>query len=117
MPASPRFPTPGVQALGFDPPAPVTGAARATDSQEIEVTEHRPVRLTFPQTQVKEPVVYHLGVDYAVVTSIRRAAIEDHFGWMVLEMVGEPDQLDAAETYLTSLGIQVSPVLGDIVEG
>ncbi len=78
---------------------------------------HRPVRLTFPQTQVREPVVYHLGVDYGVVTSIRRASIEDHFGWMVLEMTGEPDQLDAAEAYLTSLGIEVDPVIGDIVEG
>jgi ABC-type methionine transport system ATPase subunit len=80
-------------------------------------SRHRPVRLTFPQTQVREPVVYRLGVDYGVVTSIRRASIEDHFGWMVLEMTGEPDQLDAAETYLSSLGIQVDPVLGDIVEG
>jgi len=78
---------------------------------------HRPVRLTFPETQVREPVVYHLGVDYGVITSIRRAAIENHFGWMVLEMSGEPDQLDAAEDYLTALGIEVDPVVGDIVEG
>ena len=78
---------------------------------------HRPVRLTFPETQVREPVVYHLGVDYGVVTSIRRAAIENHFGWMVLEMTGEPEQLDAAEAYLTSLGIEVDPLPGDVVEG
>ena len=78
---------------------------------------HRPVRLTFPHTQVREPVVYHLGVDYGVVTSIRRASIEDHFGWMVLEMTGEPSQLDAAQRYLESLGIEVSAALGDIVEG
>ena len=78
---------------------------------------HRPVRLTFPQTQVREPVVYHLGVDYGVITSIRRASIEDHFGWMVLDMIGEPEQLDAAEEYLESLGIEVDPILGDIVEG
>ena len=78
---------------------------------------HRPVRLTFPQTQVREPVVYHLGVDFGVVTSIRRASIEDHFGWMVLELTGEPEQLDAAERYLESLGIEVDTVLGDIDEG
>jgi hypothetical protein len=36
---------------------------------------------------------------------------------MVLEMTGEPEQLDQAEAYLTSLDIQVDPVLGDIVEG
>ncbi len=79
--------------------------------------QHRPVRLTFPHTQVREPVVYHLGVDHGVVTSIRRAAIEDHFGWMVLEMTGEPEQLDAAVAYLESLDIQVDLVPGDIVEG
>jgi ABC-type methionine transport system ATPase subunit len=78
---------------------------------------HRPVRLTFPQTQVREPVVYHLGVDYGVITSIRRASIEDHFGWMVLELTGDPEQLDAAQAYLESLGIEVDPVLGDIIEG
>ena len=80
-------------------------------------SRHRPVRLTFPQTHVREPVVYHLGVDYGVVTSIRRASIEDHFGWMVLDMTGDPDQLDAAEAYLRSLGIEVDPAMGDIVEG
>ncbi len=78
---------------------------------------HRPMRLTFPQTQVREPVVYRLGVDYGVVTSIRRASIEDHFGWMVLEMTGEPEQLDAAEAYLTSLGIEVDPVAGTSSKG
>jgi L-aspartate semialdehyde sulfurtransferase ferredoxin len=77
----------------------------------------RRVHLTFPDTQVKEPVIYHIGVDFGVVTSIRRAAIEDHFGWMVLEMVGEAGQLQAAEDYLTGLGIEIGPVLGDIVEG
>lgn len=61
--------------------------------------------------------MYHLGVDYGVVTSIRRAAIEDHIGWMVLEMTGKAEQLDAAEAYLRSLGVEVSPILGDIVEG
>jgi L-aspartate semialdehyde sulfurtransferase ferredoxin len=80
-------------------------------------TIHRPVRLTFPHTQIREPVVYHLGVDLGVVTSIRRASVEDHFGWMVLDMSGEPAQLDAAERYLVGLGIQVDQVPGDIVEG
>jgi hypothetical protein len=32
-------------------------------------------------------------------------------------VTGDPEQRDAAEAYLTSLGIQVDPVLGDIVEG
>jgi hypothetical protein len=36
---------------------------------------------------------------------------------MVLELTGDPEQLDAAQAYLESLGIEVDPVLGDIVEG
>ena len=97
-------------------PAATHHAARAQYHPTMSAT-HRPVRLTFPQTQVREPVIYRLGVDFGVITSIRRASIEDHFGWMVLEMTGEPAQLDAGEAYLRSLGIEVDPILGDIVEG
>ena len=77
----------------------------------------RHLRLTFPENRVTEPVIYHLATDHNVVPNIRRANIENHFGWMVLEMTGEPEQLDAAEAYLTSLGIEVDPLPGDVVEG
>ena len=56
-------------------------------------------RLTFPEERVTQPVIYHLVKDFDVVPNIRRAAIENHFGWLVLEVEGEPEQIRAAEAH------------------
>ena len=77
----------------------------------------RHLRLTFPEAQVAEPVIYHVVKDFNVIPSIRRAAIENHFGWMIVEFKGEPADLDAAQNYLESLGIEVDLAEGDILAG
>ena len=77
----------------------------------------RHLRLTFPEAQVAEPVFYHVVKDFNVVPSIRRAAIENHFGWMIVEFSGETADLDAAQAYLEGLGVEVSRAEGDIVAG
>ena len=77
----------------------------------------RHLRLTFPEAQVAEPVIYHVVKDFNVVPSIRRAAIENHFGWMIVEFTGETADLDAAQAYLEGLGVEVSRAEGDIVAG
>ncbi len=74
-------------------------------------------RLTFPEEHVTDPVIYHLVKDYDVVPNIRRAAIENHFGWLVLEVSGDPARVDAAKDYLISQGITIDSAEGDIVEG
>lgn len=79
------------------------------------MAEH--LRLIFPEERITEPVMYHLVTDYQVVPNIRRAAIEHHFGWMVIELGGEPERIAAAKEYLTSLGIKVDNAEGDIVAG
>lgn len=79
------------------------------------MAEH--LRLTFPENQVTEPVIYHLVKDHNVVPNIRRAAIENHFGWMVVELAGEPGSIAAAKKYLESHGIRIDNAEGDIVEG
>lgn len=77
----------------------------------------RRVHLSFPAEQIKEPVIYRLGKNFDVVTNIRRAAIEEDFGWVVLEITGDAQAIEDGFKYLESLGIQVDPVEGDIVEG
>jgi len=37
-------------------------------------------------------------------------------GWVVLEMTGDPDELDRGVVYLESRGVRVEPVEGDVVE-
>lgn len=77
----------------------------------------RHLRLTFPESQVAEPVIYHVVKDFNVIPSIRRAAIENHFGWMIVEFKGESSDLDAAIAYLENLGVEVSQAEGDILAG
>ena len=77
----------------------------------------RHLRLTFPENQVTEPVIYHLATDHNVVPNIRRANIENHFGWMVVEVTGTTESLADAEQYLASLGIEVSNAEGEVVAG
>ena len=77
----------------------------------------RHLRLTFPESQVAEPVIYHVVKDFNVIPSIRRAAIENHFGWMIVEFKGENADLDAAVAYLENLGVEVSQAEGDILAG
>ena len=79
------------------------------------MSEH--LRLTFPEDQVAEPVIYHLVKDYDVVPNIRRAAIENHFGWLIIELDGNPTNINDAKTYLTTQGIKVDSAEGDIVAG
>lgn len=79
------------------------------------MSEH--LRLTFPEERVTQPVIYHLVKDYDVVPNIRRAAIENHFGWLVLELEGDPERIRAAKVYLRDQGIEVDNAEGDIVAG
>jgi len=72
---------------------------------------------TFPQELIKEPVIYNLGQQFKVVTNIRRADISEDRGWVVLELEGEENDIEQGIAWMTSKGIRVDPVIGDIVEG
>lgn len=74
-------------------------------------------RLTFPENQVTEPIIYKIVKEFDVVPSIRRASIENHFGWMIIDMDGTHEQINAAVDYLKGLGIDVVSAEGDIVAG
>ena len=75
------------------------------------------VKFTFPQELIKEPVIYKLGVDFGIVTNIRRADIRDDMGWVVLELEGESDVVDEGLEWIISTGVRVDPIAGDIIEG
>ena len=77
----------------------------------------RRVKFTFPQELVKEPVIYQLGRDFHVVTNIRRAEVRDDMGWVVLELNGDEEEIDRGLEWVTSKGVRVDPVSGDVIEG
>jgi ABC-type methionine transport system ATPase subunit len=72
--------------------------------------------LTFPEHLIQEPVIYSVGKQFDVVTNIRRANVEDRFGWVILEMEGPDDAMRDAVGWLSEKGIQVES-LGEAVEG
>jgi len=76
------------------------------------------VRLTFTPQLVQEPVIYNMGHQFKVITSIRMAAVDQSVGWVVLELEGEEDEIDRALEWTRSKGVRVDePTLGDVVEG
>ena len=74
------------------------------------------VLFTFPQKLIKEPVIYDLGIKFNVVTNIRRADVSESKGWVVLELEGEESKIDEGIEWVSSKGVRVDPVMGNIVE-
>lgn len=73
--------------------------------------------VSFPESLVERPMIYEMVKSYDVVPNIRRANVEAHSGWVILQLTGEQDQLDAAIAYLEGVGCSVNRMEGDIVAG
>ena len=77
----------------------------------------RQVMFTFPEELIKEPIIYNLGQQFKVMTNIRRADVSESKGWVVLELEGEEADIEQGITWVTSRGVRVDPIIGDVVEG
>jgi L-aspartate semialdehyde sulfurtransferase ferredoxin len=73
------------------------------------------VKLTFPEELVRRPVLADLVRQFGVIPNIRRAAVEEHSGWLICELSGTTENLDEAQTWLAAQGIHVD-LLGDVLE-
>ena len=79
--------------------------------------EHVRLFVSFPEELVDHPIIYEIVKRFDVVPNIRRANVEAHSGWVILELGGEPAQRDAAIAYLQGLGCTVNAMEGDVLEG
>ncbi len=77
----------------------------------------RQVMFTFPQELIRESIIYTLSHQFEIVTNIRRADVSEDRGWVVLELEGEEEEIEQGIAWVTSKGVRVDPVIGDIVEG
>ena len=75
------------------------------------------VKFTFQIEDVKDPIIYNLGKNFDLITNIRRADINDEVGWVILEIRGEENSVTNGLEWITSLGVRVDPIGGDIIEG
>ena len=81
------------------------------------MTEHLRLFVSFPEELVDRPMIYEIVKNYDVVPNIRRANVEAHSGWVILELQGAPGPRDEAIAYLEGLGCTVNRMEGDIVAG
>jgi hypothetical protein len=75
------------------------------------------VKFTFPQELITLPIIYELGKNFDLVTNIRRADVTEDRGWVVLELDGDLREIERGIQWVTSKGVRVDPVEGDIVTG
>ncbi|MGB6168024.1 MAG: NIL domain-containing protein, partial [Geitlerinemataceae cyanobacterium] len=67
------------------------------------------VTLTFPKPSLQMPVTYRLAKDFNVAANIIRAQVApDRVGKLVLELLGDIDEIDAAIEWMRSQNIAVS---------
>ena len=73
--------------------------------------------VSFPETLVDKPMIYEMVKRYDVVPNIRRANVEAHSGWVILELSGAHEACDEAIAYLEGVGCTVNRMEGDVLEG
>jgi len=75
------------------------------------------LHVSFPEELVDRPMLYEMMQGHDVVPNLRRAAVEAHSGWVILELSGSDDALPGAIGYLEGVGCTVNRMEGDLLEG
>lgn len=65
------------------------------------------VRLTYPSSLLKTPIIYQLIRRYDVTVNILRAQLSPEEGWLVINLNGEEGVVNDAIAWLKAQGIQV----------
>ncbi|MGC3989357.1 MAG: NIL domain-containing protein [Chthoniobacteraceae bacterium] len=73
--------------------------------------------LMYPARHITRPVIYELGKEFAVVTNVRQASVNDEVGLVSIELEGERTEIKRAIAWLEELGVKVEPVEIQIIEG
>lgn len=75
------------------------------------------VRLTFPEKLIKEPLIYNLGRDFNLITNIRQANVDEHVGWVSLELEGDQQEIQNGLEWISDKGVKVDLASGDVIDG
>ena len=75
------------------------------------------VRLTFPENLIKEPLIYNLGRDFNLITNIRQANVDEHVGWVSLELEGDQQEIQNGLEWISDKGVKVDLASGDVIDG
>jgi len=71
---------------------------------------NRRLVLTFPEQLVRDPIIHNLGQQFNIVTNILQAEVTEERGWVILELAGADEDIEAGITWVTSKGVRVEQV-------
>ena len=74
----------------------------------------RRVMFTFTSELITEPIIYNLGQQFRLITVIRRADLIADRGWIVLELDGKEEDIEAGIAWVTSKGVRVAPANDEV---
>jgi hypothetical protein len=72
--------------------------------------------IRYPEERIPDPILYQIGKEFQVVTSIRRADVRETTGWLDVEFAGEADEIERAVEGLRQKGCIVDPIELNVVE-
>ena len=72
--------------------------------------------LSFPEALVEQPLIFEAANRFGVMPNIRRANVEAHSGWVILELTGEQQAIDDAVAWFSEVGVSVNRMEGDVLE-
>ncbi|MEC4680531.1 MAG: NIL domain-containing protein [Nitrospirota bacterium] len=76
----------------------------------------RRFHIRYPEERIPDPILYQIGKEFQVVTSIRRADVRETTGWLDVEFAGEADEIERAVEGLRQKGCIVDPIELNVVE-
>jgi len=74
------------------------------------------IYLTYPVRLIKEPLIYELGVQFALRTNIRGANVSETMGLVALEVEGTREEIDRGIAWLRERGVTVEPIEKNVIE-
>jgi hypothetical protein len=66
--------------------------------------------LTFTPEIATEPIIYTVSQQFNLITNIRRANLTEEGGYIVLELIGNNEDIEAGITWAISKGVRVDSI-------
>ncbi len=69
---------------------------------------------TFSSELITEPIIYSLGQQFRLITNISRADLTEARGYIVLELDGKEEDIEAGIAWAISKGVRVNPANDEV---
>ena len=114
--SKPSSAKPSAKGASKGPSSTPTVSKKASKKAPAPATTTARFWLTYPPQRIKAPVIWKLGHEFRLVTSIRQASVTDVVGIVCLEIEGAASEITAGVQWLKKQGVRVEPVELSAVE-